>query len=210
MSAILFLYKEVLNVDLPWLANIERAKKPARLPTVLTHQEVGAVLEKLEGTLALMARLLYGTGLRLMECVRLRVKDIEFGYRQLIVRDGKGGKDRITMLPESLAEPFERHLARVKTLHEQDLADGFGTVHLPDALARKYPNAPKEWGWQYVFPARSLSVDPRTGVRRRHHVDEKMLQRAIKKAALDARITKPVSPHVLAALLRHAPASLQL
>jgi integron integrase len=197
LSAILFLYREVLELPLPWLDGIERAKKPARLPTVLTQAEVAAVLGRLDGTAALMLRLLYGTGMRLMECARLRVKDVDFAMHQISVRDGKGGKDRVTMLPDVLAEPLRAQLAAAKALHEADLAQGLGAVWLPDALARKYPNAPKSWGWQYVFPARGISVDPRGGERRRHHVDEKMLQRAIRRAAQDAGIAKPVSPHTL-------------
>ena len=197
LSAILFLYREVLELPLPWLDGIERAKKPARLPTVLSAAEVGAVLARLDGTTGLMLRLLYGTGMRLMECVRLRVKDVEFAARQITVRDGKGGKDRVTMLPDALAELLRAHLAVVKAQHAADLAQGLGSVWLPDALARKYPNAATAWGWQYVFPARGISVDPRSGERRRHHVDEKMLQRAIRRAAGEAGIVKPVSPHVL-------------
>ena len=197
LSAILFLYREVLELPLPWLDGIERAKKPARLPTVLTQAEVAAVLGRLDGTAALMLRLLYGTGMRLMECARLRVKDVDFSMRQITVRDGKGGKDRVTMLPDVLAEPLRAQLAAAKALHEADLAQGLGSVWLPDALARKYPAAPKAWGWQYVFPARGISVDPRGGERRRHHVDEKMLQRAIRRAAQEAGIAKPVSPHTL-------------
>ncbi|MDO8932599.1 MAG: integron integrase [Rhodocyclaceae bacterium] len=197
LSAILFLYREVLEIELPWLDNVERAKKPARLPTVLSQAEVGAVLGLLEGTPALMLRLLYGTGMRLMECVRLRVKDVDFAARQITVRDGKGGKDRVTILPDALAGILRAHLAVTKAQHASDLALGLGAVWLPDALARKYPKAPTSWGWQYVFPARGLSVDPRSGERRRHHVDEKMLQRAIRRAAQEAGIVKPVSPHVL-------------
>ena len=197
LSAILFLYREVLETPLPWLDGIERAKKPARLPTVLTEAEVAAILGRLDGTSALMLRLLYGTGMRLMECVRLRVKDVDFASRQITVRDGKGGKDLVTMLPDALAELLRSQMAAAKALHASDLAAGLGAVWLPDALARKYPNAPKSWGWQYVFPARSISVDPVGGERRRHHVDEKMLQRAIRRAAQTAGIAKPVSPHVL-------------
>lgn len=197
LAALLFLYKEVLDLQLPQLNGIERAKRPQRLPTVLTVREVGAVLDRLDGTLGLMIRLLYGTGMRLMECVRLRVKDVDFEMRQITVRDGKGAKDRVTMLPARLAEPLKAHLEQVRALHRADLAAGLGAVWLPDALAVKYPNAPREWGWQYVFPARSLSVDPRSGQRRRHHVDEKALQRAVKKAAQAADLGKPASPHTL-------------
>lgn len=195
LAALLFLYREVLGMNLPWMAGIERAKRPQRLPTVLTVREVGAVLDRMEGTLGMMARLLYGTGMRLMEGVRLRVKDLDFEIRQITVRDGKGAKDRVTMLPAALMEPLQAHLERIKAVHEADLAEGFGAVWLPDALAVKDPNAPMEWGWQYVFPARSLSVDPRSGKKRRHHIDEKALQRAVKKAAQAAAIAKPVSPH---------------
>lgn len=197
LSAIIFLYREVLEMPLPWLENVERAKKPARLPTVLTRQEVQSVLARLDGTTGLMLKLLYGTGMRLMECVRLRVKDVDFSMGQITVRDGKGGKDRVTMLPRGLVEPLHLHIGQVKALHQADLATGLGGVWLPDALAVKYPGAAKAWGWQYVFPARGISTDPRSGERRRHHVDEKQLQRHIRKAALDAGLVKPVSPHTL-------------
>ena len=198
LAALLFLYKEVLQVELPWLTNIARAKKPLHLPTVLTVREVNAVLSKLEGTIGLMVRLLYGTGMRLMECVRLRVKDLDFELRQITLRDGKGAKDRVTMLPGHAAGAAGGASGRrVQVLHQEDLSAGLGEVYLPDALARKYPNAAREWAWQYVFPARSISTDPRSGQRRRHHVDEKALQRAVKKAAMAAAIPKPVSPHTL-------------
>ncbi|MFZ5593977.1 MAG: integron integrase [Pseudomonadota bacterium] len=196
-SALLFLYREVLEIDLPWLDNVTKARVPQRLPVVLTHAEVKALLDRLEGTPWLMASLLYGAGLRLLECVRLRVKDVEFERGELIVRDGKGQKDRVTMLPAMLAEPLRAHLVRVKRLHEEDLAAGHGDVYLPNALARKYPNAGKMWGWQYVFPANQLSVDPRSGVTRRHHADEKGLQRAVKRAVHAAGIVKPATPHTL-------------
>ncbi|MEZ5576966.1 MAG: integron integrase [Candidatus Competibacteraceae bacterium] len=197
LSAILFLYKEVLEQDIGWLENVERAKRPARLPVVLTATEVRAVLAHLEGRYRLMANLLYGAGLRLMECVRLRVKDLDFEYRQITVRDGKGQKDRLTMLADVLIEPLQTHLADVKILHEQDLREGFGNVYLPFALERKYPNAGREWGWQYVFPASQRSVDPRSRIERRHHLDEQTLQRAFKKAVRAASITKPASCHSL-------------
>ena len=197
LAALLFLYKEVLGIQLPWLDEMVRAKRPQHLPTVLTVREVGAVLAGLEGTLCLIARLLYGTGMRLLEGLRLRVKDVDFDMRQITVRDGKGAKDRVTMLPAALVEPLQKHLVQVKSLHEGDLAEGYGAVWLPDALMVKYPNAPKEWGWQYVFPAGSFSVDPVSGVRRRHHIQEQMLQRAMRRAALAAKIAKPVSPHTL-------------
>lgn len=194
-SALLFLYREVLAIELPWLDNVTQAKTPQRLPVVLTVSEVKSVLNRLDGTLWLMASLLYGGGLRLMECVRLRVKDVDFEMRQVTVREGKGFKDRVTMLPQSLIAPLQAHLARVRALHDEDVAEGYGAVYLPYALEKKYPNAAKEWGWQYVFPARSLSVDPRSGVTRRHHVDEKSLQRAVKRAAQQAGIAKPATPH---------------
>lgn len=194
-SALLFLYREVLALELPWLDNVTQAKTPQRLPVVLTVSEVKSLLNRLDGTLWLMASLLYGGGLRLMECVRLRVKDVDFEMRQVTVREGKGFKDRVTMLPGSSIAPLQAHLVRVRALHDEDVAEGYGTVYLPYALERKYPNAAKEWGWQYVFPSRSLSVDPRSGVTRRHHVDEKSLQRAVKRAAQQAGIAKPATPH---------------
>jgi integron integrase len=197
LSALLFLYREVLCQELPWIDDITRAKKPKRLPVVLTQQEVQSVLAYLQGDAWLMASLLYGSGLRLMECLRLRVKDIDFGYRQLVVRDGKGQQDRVTMLPQRAIEPMKWHLDKVQSLHRQDLADGFGDVYLPYALARKYPNAGVEWAWQYVFPARQRSVDPRSGKTRRHHVDSKVLQRAVKKAVREAKVAKPASCHTL-------------
>jgi integron integrase len=196
-SALLFLYREVLELPLPWLDKVTQAKAPTRLPVVLTVSEVQAVLERLSGTHWLIASLLYGAGLRLMEAVRLRVKDIEFTQLEIIVREGKGAKDRVTMLPESAIEPLKRHLAKVKALHAKDLTTGFGEVYLPFALAKKYPNAAREWGWQYVFPSAKLSVDPRSGVTRRHHVDEKGIQRAMKQAVRDAKIIKPATPHTL-------------
>jgi integron integrase len=196
-SALLFLYKEVLQIDLPWLDNITKAKAPQRLPVVLTQSEVKRVLDQLEGARWLMASLLYGGGLRLLECLRLRVKDVDFERREVLVRDGKGAKDRVTMLPADTVEPLRDHLRKVKAVHEQDVADGYGEVHLPYALARKYPNAGKSWGWQYVFPSATLSTDPRTGVIRRHHADEKRLQRAVKSAVERAGIAKPATPHSL-------------
>ena len=195
LSAILFLYKEILEKDLGWLDDLEHAKRPARLPVVLTASEVRTVLAHLQGRHRLMANLLYGAGLRLMECVRLRVKDLDFEYRQLTVRDGKGQNDRLTMLPVSVIESLKTHLADVKIVHDQDLREGFGDVYLPFALARKYPNAGREWGWQYVFPASKRSIDPRSDVERRHHLDEQTLQRAVKEAVRRANIAKPASCH---------------
>jgi len=194
LSALLFLYQEVLHRDLGPVDAL-RAKKPKRLPTVLTKDEVYQVIRHLSGIHQLMAKLLYGSGLRLMECLRLRVQDLEFERRAIIVRDGKGAQDRVTMLPDSLIVPLQEHLQGVKRLHEQDLARGYGAVYLPNALARKYPNAEREWGWQYVFPSARLSVDPRSGIVRRHHLDESGLQKAVREAARRAGITKPVGPH---------------
>jgi integron integrase len=197
LSALLFLYKGVLETPLPWLDALERSVRPARMPTVLTQGEVGRLLAAMRGTKRLMAGLLYGAGLRLRECLMLRVKDIDFEYRQILVRDGKGAKDRVTMLPGSLSEPLKMHLERVKALHERDLALGYGDVELPDALARKYPRAPYEWGWKFVFPSFRLSVDPETGVIRRHHIYENFVIRGVKDAARAAGIVKPVSCHTL-------------
>ena len=187
----------MLGQALPWLDQVERAKRPARLPTVLSVAEVQRVLGEMQGTKWLMASLLYGAGLRLRECLKLRVKDLDFDYGQILVRDAKGGKDRVTMLPRSMIEPLRRHLERVKALHERDAAGGHGDVELPDAIARKYPKAPYERGWKFVFPSHKLSVDPATGVIRRHHVFENYLIRGVKEAARAARIAKHVSCHTL-------------
>jgi len=197
LSALLFLYKEVLKEEIGWLQNVERAKRPARVPVVLTRDEVHKLFAHLHGAPRLMAGLLYGSGLRLMECVRLRVKDVDFGYARITVRDGKGAKDRVTMLPVNLAARLERHLQRVKAQHEEDLEAGYGSVYLPDALGRKYPNAAREWAWQYVFPSSRLSADPHSEQRRRHHVDENVLQVAVKKAVRTSGINKPASCHTL-------------
>jgi len=200
LSAILFLYREVLGIDLPWLDGVVGPKKPQRLPTVLTPGEVRALLERIEGgdgTYALMARLLYGTGMRLMECVRLRVKDIDFERHEIMIRDGKGGKDRVTVLPTALAPLLRGQLEKRRRLYDGDKAKGLAEVYLPDALARKYLNAATEWGWQYVFPSGSYSVDPRTNRERRHHIDEKLLQRAMKKAVAAVGLAKPATPHTL-------------
>ena len=195
----LFLYKQVLKQEIGWLEGVERAKRPARLPVVLTRDEVHRLFAQLHGVHRLMACLLYGSGLRLMECVRLRVKDIDLGYLRITVRDGKGGKDRVTMLPVNLAKSLERHLQKVKAQHEEDLEAGFGSVHLPDAIARKYRNAQKEWTWQYVFPSPRLSIDPRapTSARQRHHSDESVLQDAVKRAVRGAGIAKAATCHTL-------------
>lgn len=198
LSAILFLYKEVLEQPLPWLDEVTRAKKPARLPTVLTRDEVGRLLKYVDDPLMdLVVRLLYGTGMRLLECLRLRVKDVDFARHEIVVREGKGAKDRVTMLPATLADRLKVHLVQVKAQHVADLAMGKGEVWLPDALAVKYPNAGKTWAWQYVFPAAGFSTDPRSGAVRRHHIDEKRVQRAVRRAAERAELAKPVSPHTL-------------
>jgi integron integrase len=197
LHAILFLYRDVLKIDLPWLDEVQRAKKPQHLPVVFTREEVKALLSQLQGTTWLMAMLTYGSGLRLLECLRLRVKDVDFHYRQLLIRDAKGQKDRVTVLPHSLIDPMRTHLARVRDLHEIDLREGFGRVYLPHALATKYPSADREWGWQYVFPSSRRSIDPVSGTERRHHAPEDALQRAVKQAVRKANIVKPGSVHTL-------------
>ncbi|MFA5922226.1 MAG: integron integrase [Methylococcaceae bacterium] len=196
-AAVLFLYRQVLNQELPWLENVEQAKVSRRLPVVLTVNETRALLDRLKGVHRLQANLLYGTGMRLMEAMRLRVKDIDFERKEILIRDGKGAKDRVTMLPVTLADLLQRHLQTVKVLHDNDLQAGYGNVYLPNALERKYPNAAREWAWQYVFPATQVSVDPRSGITRRHHLDEKGLQRAMKQAVRDSGLVKPATPHTL-------------
>jgi integron integrase len=196
-SALLFLYREVLGVRLPWLDDVVGAKLARRLPVVLTPSEVRSLLGHLSGTMGLVGSLLYGTGMRLLEALRLRVKDVEFERRELIIRDGKGAKDRVTVLPENLMLPLHSHLARVRQLHLRDLAAGGGDVWLPDALEVKYPNAAREWGWQWVFPSTIRSVDPRSGADHRHHLNETTVQKAVSLAARRAGIVKPCSPHVL-------------
>ena len=197
LSALLFLYREVLAIDLPWMENVVRAKLPARIPTVLDQSEVQAVLARLEGRDWLMANLLYGSGLRLMECVRLRIKDVDFLRAEITVRDGKGAKDRRTMLPNRLVEPLKRQIELALAQHSEDLSMDLGAVWLPFALARKYPAAAREPGSQYVFPSSQLSADPDDGSQRRHHVDEKGLQRAVKAAVKRAGIVKQASCHTL-------------
>ena len=197
LSALLFMYKEVLGIDLPWLDNVTRAKRPQRLPVVMTREEVHAVLDRMEGVYGLMTRLLYGTGMRLMECVRLRVKDVDFARGEILIRDGKGAKDRVTMLPQSLVLPLQAHLQQRRALFDDDIRAGKVSVYMPDALARKYPNSPADWGWQYVFPSGSYSIDPRSGAERRHHLDEKLLQRAMKRAVQASGMAKPATPHTL-------------
>ncbi|HZN04267.1 MAG TPA: integron integrase [Candidatus Polarisedimenticolia bacterium] len=195
LSAILFLYREVLDADVGWVQNVVRAKPSRRLPVVLTRDEVVVVLRHLSGTPWLVAALLYGSGLRLLEALRLRVKDVEPGALQLTVRSGKGQKDRITMLPRTLKEPLRRHLEIVRLQHAQDVARGGGRVELPDAIARKYPDAGRDWGWQWVFPATRTYVDPASGERRRHHLHESVLQRAVHSAVRHSRLAKPASCH---------------
>jgi integron integrase len=194
---LLFLYKQVLKQELPWLGEVVRAKKPARLPVVLSIDEVQRILNQLDGDVGLIARLLYGGGLRLMEGARLRVKDVDFSRNEIIIRDGKGQKDRVTVMPASLVLPLKQHITLVRAIHQSEVAAGRGDVYLPDALARKYPNAPWEWAWQYVFPAAGLSVDPRSGSVRRHHLDEKRVQRAFKRAVAQSGIAKLATPHTL-------------
>jgi integron integrase len=185
----------VLSQPLDWIEGVRRAKRSSRLPVVFTKDEAKRVISHLDGTKWLMASLLYGAGLRLMECVRLRVKDIDFVRNQITVRDGKGGKDRVTMLPRRLKEPLRIHLERIKVLHEMDMEEGCGHVHLPFSLARKYPNAAREWYWQYVFPAPRRSIDPRTGREQRHHISETTLQKAVKQAVRAAGVKKLGSCH---------------
>lgn len=197
LSALLFLYREVLGLDLPWLENVTRAKIPRRLPVVLDRVEVKSLLSRLDGRDWLMASLLYGTGMRLMECVRLRIKDVDFARNEITIRNGKGAKDRVTMLPRSLADTLARQIDRARADHDADLRAGFGSTLLPNALARKYPNAAREVGWQFVFPAASRSRDPRDGTERRHHVDARVLQRAVKSALSQAGIVKAASCHTL-------------
>jgi integron integrase len=197
LNALVFFYGQVLRKPLGEMEEFARAKRPRRLPEVMTRDEVQTLLSKTSGTTGLAAGLMYGSGLRLMECVRLRVKDIDFARHQIMVRDGKGQKDRVTMLPERFAAPLGEHLARIKTIYARDLAQGTADVYIWPALGRKYPNAGKEWIWQYVFPAKSLSVDPRSGKVRRHHINESLVQKAVKEAALQAAINKKVSCHTL-------------
>lgn len=197
LAALLFLYREVLGQQLPWMDDIRRAKKPRRLPVVLSREEVAAVLGELSGVHWLMASLLYGSGLRLLECARLRLKDLDFSRAELTVRGGKGGRDRRTMLPQGLYGPLQAQVEEARRVHRRDLDAGFGEVWMPSALSVKFPNAAREPGWQYVFPSVSRSVDPRSGVVRRHHRDEKGLQRAFKHAVRAAGVAKPATCHTL-------------
>lgn len=197
LSALLFLYQQVLNIDLPFLDDITRAKRPKHIPTVLNHTEIKQLFSQLDGLHLLMAKLIYGSGMRLMECVRLRIKDIDFERKEITIRDGKGGKDRITMLPHSLIEPLQAHLIKVRHQYDRDQYNKLPAVETPQALAKKKPNAGKEWGWYWVFPSKTLSTDPFSGIVRRHHTHEQALQRAIKKGSLAANIAKPVTTHTL-------------
>lgn len=195
MNALVFLYKRVLKHALQGSIDAVRADQKVHVPVVMTREEVAAVLALMDGTAQLVAKLLYGSGLRIIEAVRLRVQDIDYQMKQLTVRAGKGDKDRVTTFPASLTPLLQNHLVGVKTLHQQDLARGYGAVYLPHALARKYPTAAQEWGWQYVFPARTLSVDPRSGITRRHHIDPSIVNKAIKVAVRRAGLTKHISAH---------------
>lgn len=198
LSAILFLYRDILGIELPWLDGITRARKPQRRPVVLSRSEVQQLLDELPADVpGLIARLLYGTGMRLMEGVRLRVKDLDLSRGEILVRDGKGGKDRVTVLPQTLVEPLRAHLTVRRATYERDVEQGRANVWVPHALARKYPKAAGEWAWQYVFAATRFSTDPRTGDVRRHHLNEQQVQRAVRSAAKRAGLVKPVSPHVL-------------
>jgi integron integrase len=197
LAAILFLYRQVLEIDLPWLDNVVRARAPQHVPVVLSRNEVQALVAHLEGVFHLVGQLLYGSGLRLMEALRLRVKDVDFEYSQIVVRDGKGQKDRVTILPDGAAAALRAHLKNVRVQHLHALQHGYGGVDLPHALAQKYPRAHLDWGWQYVFPAVLPSPDPRSGTLRRHHVHERSVQRAVRVAARRIGIDKPVGPHTL-------------
>jgi len=197
LNALVFLYKQIIRQPLGDILGAVRAKRPQRLPVVLTRDEVRRLFQHLDGPCWLPTCLLYGSGLRLMECLRLRVKDLDFDHRAITVRSGKGGKDRVVTLPDPCIVSLKRQLESVRNLHEKDLSDGFGAVWLPYALERKYPQAPKAWGWQYVFPASKRSVDPRSGITRRHHLDDSCLQKAVKLAVRRAGIVKPASCHTL-------------
>jgi integron integrase len=195
LSAILFLYRNVLKTDLDWLEDVVRARQPRRLPTVLSREEVAAIMSRLEGTAQLVVLLLYGTGMRILECLRLRIQDVDFDLGHITIRNPKGGRDRVTMLPDSVRDRLQDHLLEVRAAHEMDLAAGFGNVYLPHALARKYPHADRDWKWQYVFPASKRGVDPRSGIVRRHHLHESVIRKAIYAATRSAGISKKVSCH---------------
>lgn len=196
-NALLFLYRNVLKQEFGEISGVVRAKKPRRLPVVFAKEEVKIIIDQLDGSKWLMAQFMYGAGLRVMECMRLRIKDIDFSYQQVSVRDGKGGNDRVTMLPEITVEHLKRHLEKVKATHQLDLKAGFGSVYLPYALARKYKNADRSWGWQYVFPSTQRSIDPRSKIERRHHIHESVIQRAVRNAIRKAGLTKSGNCHTL-------------
>jgi integron integrase len=195
LCAILFLYKKTLKIDVPWIEGIQRPKEPAKRPTVLTSQEIERIFSKMEGVYALIARLLYGTGMRLMECAQLRVKDVDFQRREITIREGKGGKDRLTMLPLALIAPLREQLARSKIVHSDDRQQRRSGVMLPNALELKYPAAGTHWGWLWVFPSDHESTDPRSGVVRRHHIYEQSIQRSVKRAVAAAKLIKPATCH---------------
>ncbi len=197
LNALVFLYRHVLDRPLNEIHGVVRAKKPQRLPVVLTRQEVSKILANMNGQYWLIACLQYGSGLRLIESVRLRVQDLDFDHRAIFVRNGKGGKDRVVTLADEIITPLKRHLEVVRTLHERDLSDGFGSVYLPNALAKKYPKAEREWKWQYIFPSTQRSIDPRSGIERRHHLDESCVRKAVTGAARKAKIYKKASCHTL-------------
>ena len=197
LSALLFLYREVLGLDVPWLDDVVRARRPERLPVVLARDEVRAILQRLEGPSRLMAYLMYGAGVRLLECCRLRIQDIDFRRNEIVVRGGKGDKDRVTMLPAAVKLDLERQVESRRRQHQRDIEHGAGWVELPTALARKYPNAGREWAWQWVFAATRTYVEAASGQRRRHHLHESVIQRAIKSAALRAGLSKRAGPHTL-------------
>jgi len=197
LSAILFLYQKVLGRKLEWVDDVVRAKRPRHIPVILSREEARCLLDEISGTNGLIVRVLYGTGMRKMECLRLRVQDIDFDYRQIVVRSGKGDKDRVTVIPDVLVEQLLKQLEKARAIHNHDLEQGYGEAALPFALARKYPNAGKEWRWQYVFPATHRSVDPYSGLIRRHHWFETNVSRAIKEATRRLGINKRVSVHTL-------------
>ncbi len=195
MNALVFLYKQVLDQPLEKRIDAVRSSKNRRIPVVLTHNEVKSIITLMEGTPQLIVKLLYGSGLRITEAARLRIQDLDFDYKQITVRSGKGNKDRVTTFSETLIPPLQNHLNRVKLLHDKDLSEGFGSVYLPHALSKKYPNAETEWIWQYVFPARTRSIDPRSGITRRHHIDQSVINKAIKTAVRKLGLTKKISAH---------------
>ena len=194
-NALLFLYRNVLEIEFPENINAYRSKRPARLPTVLSKSETTKIISMITGFHQTMVKILYGSGLRAIECLRLRVKDLDFEMSEIMVHDGKGKKDRVTILPDDIMDPVRKHLIFIKQLHENDLSKGFGRVYLPYALSKKYKNAATEFIWQYVFPSKTMSIDPRSGIKRRHHIHQSSLNKAIKKAAKMARINKPITSH---------------